>query len=89
MPAAARPALYIAHLTPEAALAAAQTGADGARQRGCRCSSGAAGRSLKAQMRHADAKGAAFAAIIGADELAAGEATLRNLTDHSERRRAA
>ena len=47
---------------------------------------GSAGRSLKAQMRHADAKGARYVAIIGADEVAAGEVTLRNLADHGERR---
>ncbi len=37
-------------------------------------------------MRHADARGARYVAIIGADELAAGEVTLRDLRDHSERR---
>jgi histidyl-tRNA synthetase len=47
---------------------------------------GAAGRSLKAQLRHANAKDAKYAAIIGADEAAKNEVTLRNLRDHSERR---
>ena len=79
------PSLYIAHLTPGAALAAVKLGR-AARLAGLQVVVAAAGRSLKAQMRHADAKGAAFAAIIGADELASGEATLRNLADHSERR---
>ncbi len=85
VPPAAGPSLYIAHLTPEAALAALKL-ARTARTAGLQVLVGAAGRSLKAQMRHADAKGAAFAAIIGADELVAGEATLRNLTDHTEGR---
>jgi histidyl-tRNA synthetase len=80
-----QPSLYIAHLTPEASLAAVKL-ARAARGAGLQVLMGAAGRSLKAQMRHADAKGAAFAAIIGADELAAGEATLRNLADRTERR---
>ena len=79
------PALYIAHLTPEASLAAVRL-ARAVRVAGRQVIVGAAGRSLKAQMRHADAKAAAYAAIIGADELAAGEVTLRNLGDHSERR---
>jgi histidyl-tRNA synthetase len=85
VPAAPAPKLYIAHLTPEAAVAAVKL-ARAARDAGLQVIVGAAGRSLKAQMRHADAKGAAYAAIIGAGELAAGEATLRNLADHSERR---
>ncbi|TET96363.1 MAG: histidine--tRNA ligase, partial [Dehalococcoidia bacterium] len=38
-------------------------------------------RSLKAQMRHADALGAAYAAIIGQRELRHGTATLRRLAD--------
>ena len=79
------PALYIAHLTPEASLAAVRL-ARAVRAAGRQVIVGAAGRSLKAQMRHADAKAAAFAAIIGADELAAGEVTLRKLGNHGERR---
>jgi histidyl-tRNA synthetase len=77
--------LFIAHLTPEAALAAMKL-ADHVRSAGHIAIVGAAGRSLKAQMRHANAKGASYAAIIGADELAAGEATLRDLSTHEERR---
>lgn len=77
--------LYIAHLTPEAALAALKL-ARAARDAGLPTIVGPAGRSLKAQMRHADARGATFAAIIGADEVAAGEATLRDLAGHGERR---
>ena len=37
-------------------------------------------RSLKAQMRHANSLGARWAMILGEDELAAGEVTLRDLT---------
>ncbi len=44
------------------------------------------GRSLKAQMKEAARRNAAFAIILGDDELAAGEATLRDLTTgHQER----
>ncbi len=77
-------ALYIAHLTPEAARAAVKL-ARAARDAGLRTLVGPAGRSLKAQLRHADGKGARFAAIIGASELASEQATLRDLADHSER----
>ena len=39
------------------------------------------GRSLKAQMRQANASGARYAAIIGRRELAVGQAVLRRLAD--------
>ena len=79
------PALYIAHLTPEAANIALAL-ADAARSAGLEAIVGSAGRSLKAQMRQADAKGAVFAAIIGADEVAAGVVTLRRLATRDEQR---
>ncbi len=78
-------ALYIAHVTPEAATVALQL-ADAVRAAGRQAIVGGGGRSLKAQMRHADARGARYVAIIGKDELAAGQVTLRNLEDRSERR---
>ncbi len=80
-----RPALYIAHLTPEAAGVALELAAS-VRAAGRQAIVGGAGKSLKAQMRHADARGAVYVAIIGAAELEAGEVTLRNLADRSERR---
>jgi histidyl-tRNA synthetase len=47
------------------------------------------GRSMKAQMKVADRSGAPFAAIVGEDELAAGEVTLRDLRGESGQRRVA
>lgn len=49
--------------------------------RGARVSTvpGAAGRSLRAQMRHANQLGARYAVLIGSEELASGNLTLRNL----------
>ncbi len=44
------------------------------------------GRSMKAQMKVADRSGANFAVIIGEDEVAAGEVTLRDMGDSSQRR---
>ena len=42
------------------------------------------GRSMKSQMKAADRSGAALALIVGADELAAGEVTLRRLRVEGE-----
>ncbi|MEX0750198.1 MAG: ATP phosphoribosyltransferase regulatory subunit, partial [Dehalococcoidia bacterium] len=81
----AGPRVYIAHLTPEAAILALQL-AEQTRAAGCQTMMGSSGRSLKAQLRHANAKHADFAAIIGAAEVGRGEVTLRDLRDHSERR---
>lgn len=44
------------------------------------------GRSMKAQMKLADRCGARFAVIIGGDELAAGDLTLRDMRYHTQRR---
>jgi histidyl-tRNA synthetase len=44
---------------------------------------------MKAQMKVADRSGAPFAAIIGEDEVAAGEVTLRDLRGEAGQRRVA
>jgi len=85
VPPPAATTLFIAHLTPEAAAQALRLAA-ATRRAGHATVVGAAGRSLKAQLRHADARGARYSAIIGADELAAGEVTLRDMQAHTERR---
>ena len=41
-------------------------------------------RSLKAQMREANRLGARYTLILGEDELARGEATLRNMQDSTQ-----
>src|SRR5205085_341611 len=79
------PALFVAHLTPEAAALALEL-ADLARASAIPTIVGVAGRSLKSQLRHANALGTAYAAIIGANEVEAGEVTLRDLRDHTEHR---
>jgi len=43
------------------------------------CASASAGGSFKSQMKKADASGAAFAVIIGEDEVANATATIKNL----------
>jgi histidyl-tRNA synthetase len=47
------------------------------------------GRSMKAQLKLADRSGAALTAIVGADEVAAGEVTLRWMRGGSDQRRVA
>ena len=44
------------------------------------------GRSLKAQMKYADKTGAAFALVIGDNEIEAGVAQLKNLRDSDDKR---
>lgn len=85
IPAPDAPALYIAHLTPEAGAVAMSLAAE-VRARDGIAIVGPAGRSLKAQMKQADARGARFVAIIGADEMSSGEVTLRELGTGAERR---
>ena len=47
------------------------------------------GGSFKSQMKKADASGAMLAAIVGDDEAAAGQITLKPLRDEAEQRRVA
>ncbi len=56
---------------------------DDLRQAGLAADRAFDGRSLKAQMKLADRSGAAFAAIVGEDELAAGTVTVRDLRGDS------
>jgi histidyl-tRNA synthetase len=46
------------------------------------------GRSLKAQFKHADRLGARYVAVVGPDELAAGEVTVRAMRTSEERKAA-
>jgi histidyl-tRNA synthetase len=54
------------------------------RQAGLACDRAFDGRSMKAQMRLADRSGAAFAVIVGSDELAAGTVTVKPLTQRAD-----
>jgi histidyl-tRNA synthetase len=78
------PAVYVAHMS-EAATQAALRLAGQLRSNGAGAVVGTPGRSLKAQLRHADALGARFVAILGERELAVGEVSLRDLRDHQQR----
>jgi len=79
------PDVYIAHIGDEA-IALALEVAEAVRGAGCGAILGSAGRSLKAHLRQASARDARFAAIIGQNEAAAREVTLRDMRDHTERR---
>ncbi len=84
VPAVEPPRVYLAH-TSDAARAAALRLARSLREREIAAVVGGAGRSLKAQLRHADALGARYAAILGDQELARGEVTLRNMQGGEQR----
>ena len=80
---ALRPQVFVAYQTPEARSQAFRLASD-LRRQGIATVVAAGERSLKAQMRHADALGAAYAAIIGQRELRDGTASLRRLADSSQ-----
>ncbi len=77
------PRVYVAH-TSEAAQQAALRLARRLRESDVSVVVGG-GRSLRAQLRHADALGARYAAILGDQELAKGEVTLRDMRDGEQR----
>jgi histidyl-tRNA synthetase len=56
------------------------------RRSGVRADRAFDGRSMKSQMKQADKSGARTVVIIGEDEAAAGEVTVRDLTTHEQRR---
>ena len=55
------------------------------RAEGIACDLDYAGRSAKGQFRQADRSGAAYAAILGEDELARGVCTVRDMSSGEER----
>jgi len=78
------PRVYVAFQMAEARAAAFRLASD-LRRAGIAAVVAAGERSLKAQMRHADALGAEYAAVIGQRELAEGAVALRRLSDgHQE-----
>ena len=74
--------IYIAPMGERAALAAAKLVAD-LRSSGISAQTDISGRSLKAQMKYADKTGAQYTAVLGDNELDAGEVTLKNMSDGS------
>ena len=73
-----RPVAYLVAIGDDAITEAVALAA-ALRRRGIPTAGPVGGRSLKGQMRHANASGARYAVILGPDELAAGEAQLKPL----------
>ena len=71
----------------EAAGRFALTAAEGLRDEGLKVTTHGGGGSFKSQMKKADASGAGFAVIIGDDEAAAGEVSIKPLRGEGEQRR--
>jgi len=78
-----RPHVYVAAQTPAARVPAFRLASE-LRRAGIWAIAATGDRSLKAQMRHADALGAAYVAILGENELAENTVTLRQLSDGTQ-----
>lgn len=78
LPEAKKPLLYIAPMGEKAALCA-QKIVYALREKGIFADCDITGRSLKAQMKYADKLGALYCAVLGDNELDAGECELKNL----------
>ena len=78
-----KPQVYVACQTAAARSQAFRLASD-LRRKGISALAASGGRSLKAQMRQADALGAAYVAIIGQRELREGVVALRRLADSSQ-----
>ena len=81
----ARPAVFVVYQTAAARPTAAKLASE-LRRAGIAAVMAVGGRSLKAQMRQADAAGVLYTAILGKEELATGTVNLRRMEDgHQER----
>jgi histidyl-tRNA synthetase len=83
VPAAPAPRVYLAHLG-EAACREAVRLADALRQQGVSTVLAVGSRQLKAQLRQANSLGVAWVVILGEEELAAGEATVRDMASGTQ-----
>ncbi|MBI3953514.1 MAG: histidine--tRNA ligase [Chloroflexi bacterium] len=83
--ATAAPRAFVAFVGEEAKAVAVRVTGE-LRRAGVAAALGLGDRSLKAQLRQASATGAAYAVILGADELAAGAATVRDLAQATQER---
>jgi histidyl-tRNA synthetase len=85
IPAPAGPAVFVAYQTAAARSAAVRLTSE-LRRAGIAAVMAVGGRSLKAQMRQADATGVLYAAILGEEELATGTVALRRMEDGQQER---
>ena len=82
-PEADKPLIYIAGMDGETREKAFSLAAE-LRSKGIIAEIDHMSRSLKAQFKYADKLGAKFVAVIGSDELAAGEVNIKNMSDGSQ-----
>jgi histidyl-tRNA synthetase len=85
VPPAPPPRVFVAHIGEAARREAARL-ADALRQRGVSAVLATGSRQVKAQLRQANAAGAAWALILGDDELAAGEVALKEMAGGAQER---
>ena len=85
LPAPTEPDVFVAATGPEVAEASFSF-VQGLRDLGFVVEADRQGRSLKGQFKLADKLGAAVIAVMGPDEVAAGEVTVRDMGSHDERR---
>jgi histidyl-tRNA synthetase len=85
LPAPAKPAVLVVYQTSAARSAASRLASE-LRRAGIAAVMAVGGRSLKAQMRQANAVGALYAAILGKEELATGTVILRRMEDGQQER---
>ena len=78
------PRLYIAPMGEKASVYALKT-VKLLRDKGIYAECDIASRSLKAQMKYADKIGACYCMVVGDNELEAGKAELKNMTDKDDR----
>lgn len=83
-----RPDVFMASLDPAVHRQCCQIG-ENLRDAGLKVTAGQGIASVKARLRQADRSGAVFAAIVGTDEMAAGEVTLKPLRSQGEQERIA
>ena len=77
------PRVYLAHMGEEARLSAVALGAQ-LREAGVSVVSSTGGKSLKAQLRHANSLGATYTVILGEDEVRAGQALVKSMADNTQ-----
>jgi histidyl-tRNA synthetase len=85
VPPVAAPRAFVVYVGDAARREAARF-ADALRQGGAAALVAVGGRSMRAQLRQANGSGAAWTAIIGEDELAAGQVTLKNMATGEDQR---
>ncbi|MFC2008538.1 histidine--tRNA ligase [Chloroflexota bacterium] len=77
------PRVYLAHLGDSARLSAVALSAQ-LREAGIAVVASTGGKSLKAQLRHANSLGAKYTVILGEDEVRAGQAVVKRMADNTQ-----